>query len=259
MALGTNLLWRTGWLDPWRDGIRLEALPAPAGVEALFLPVGAFAVAERHRPPLADFLDRFTEAAAGEFGLWTEVFLQGNHLHKGDSAAVLSSHGREWIPLTGLGVWPDREPPRLLNWKDLVFKLPGMAPRTLMYNLYRISTGDTARRQARGLMAGRGLVLQVMGPGSPEQFFDKGREVLLPPIQEPTFRSFPYYVPLLERKTAGQAGLEQWLCGAVVYLRESPEDDGVVIVSRRPLAGVLEKIGARRGPKGWSVPAAGRR
>lgn len=252
-SYGRKLLWRAGLVDPWKEGFRLKAAATLVGWEGYLAPVGAFPLPERRRPELANFLERLVDAAAQEFGASSEVFIQGHRLQQRDNAAVLASHGREWVPRTGLGVWPDREPPRLPNWKDLVFKLPGMPAKTLMYNVFQITAGEQARRDARRTMAGRGTLVEILHGGSTEAVLGKMQEVLLPPIREPTFRSFPYYVPLLERRNLG-GDLDRWLGAVDLYLRESPEDDSVVIVSHRPLRPVLEKLGAQRDSGGWRAP-----
>ncbi len=245
MGYGSNFLVRVGLADPWSRGIRLEPVAAAEGWEALFLPVGGFPVAERNAAPLDWFVEQFTAVAASEWGLQAEVFLQGDRLGRA-GAAVLASHGREWLPRTGLGVWPDREPPRLWNWKDLVFKIPGTAPRTLMYTVYQVTGGEDAKRQARDLLLRRGLIVQVLLAERAEAYLARTQAALLPPIQEPTFRSFPFYVPLLERKSLGRPELPAWMAKAVVYLRESPEDDGVLIVTSRPVQPLLDKLGAQK-------------
>jgi hypothetical protein len=79
-------------------------------------------------------------------------------------------------------------------------------------------------------------------------FLERATSLLLPQLTDRTFTGYPFYVPLLEfgslaRATSDQ--LETWLCGASLYIRESFEDTGILIVSREPLAPLLEGLGGR--------------
>ncbi len=265
-TLGRRALVAAGIFDPWRGGdspggsIPIESVGAPAPWQALKIPVGAFPAHKRYLPPLRALLDQLTGALVEERGLSAEVFIQGNHLHRKGGAAVMAAHGAAWIPIQGLGVWPGREPPRLWTWKDFVFLLPGMSPGELMYNVFRITGPGDARYQARDLMLGRGTVLEILLEGDLDAWLEKTRAVLLPPIKEPTFRSFPYYIPLLEIETLRSARpeqLEEWLGGASAYIRESREDHALLLLSRQPLIPVLERLGAGKVPGeqgAWRVP-----
>jgi hypothetical protein len=61
--------------------------------------------------------------------------------------------------------------------------------------------------------------------------------VLLPSIQEDGLRAFPLYVPLLTAAslTHSPEQLNTWLGPVDVYLRESPQDKGLLVLSRAPL------------------------
>jgi hypothetical protein len=145
-------------------------------------------------------------------------------------------------------VWPDREPPTVWTKEDFENLDFGEQPRTLMYQVLRVTTGVEAREDARNTMLGIGAVTQLMTTGGTEALLKAGIETLLPPIQDPAFTAFPYYMPLLEAKSlegAKTAQLDKWLCGAAVYLRESVEDQAILIASREPLAGLLESLGGR--------------
>jgi hypothetical protein len=97
-------------------------------------------------------------------------------------------------------------------------------------------------------MLGWGSVIQIMTPGDSALFFQKAKELLLRPISDANFACFPYYIPLLERKTllsADRRQVELWFCGSGIYVRESPEDGGILIASRESLNPILRGLGAR--------------
>lgn len=234
----------------------LEPLEAPAPWEAYRARVSAFPAPEAELASVRRFWQALSAAAVGAWKLSAEVFLQFAQLHLGDVYCRLSAHGREWIPETGLGVWPDREAPHLWTAKEFLDLAPGSAP-VLMYQLLRVTTGPQEREKARDTMLGFGTVLEVLGADGSEAFLKKGKETFLPGITDPIFRVYPFYVALLEASTVRNAkagDLEKWLCGAKVYVRESAEDQGVMIVSREPLGPVLQKLGGKRQAANWEMP-----
>lgn len=224
--------------------ICLEWTLAPRPCEVWVVPA-KFPVPEPDLAPLRDFFARFSDAAGRTLGLTSEVFLQFAQLQVGDRAAVLTEHGRAWLPQQGLGVFPDRKPPTIWTVEECLDVEPG--PRSvLVHQVFHVQAGPEASRDARDRMLGAGVVVQIMTAEGAEALLRRGREVLLPPIREQTFRAFPLYIPLLEKRSFTGAKAPQvsdWLCGAAVYIRESAEDNAMLIVSREPLAPVLRQLG----------------
>jgi hypothetical protein len=191
-------------------------------------------------------------------GGFVETFIQFTQLHLGEGAKRLSSRGPEWLPRQGLGVWPDREPPHSWTIEELRDLLPNEKVRPLMDILLRVtSTGK--QDEARDVMLGLGAVLQFVVPDK-EAFITAARTLLLPPITDPSYTAFPFYVPLLQGESITSARpdqLETWMCGAHALLRESPEDQGILVVSARSVDDILLQAGAvRTSSQGdeWSVP-----
>jgi hypothetical protein len=222
----------------------LEQIAVAQPWEAFRLPVRAFPLADPERAAVQRFWESFASAAAQEWKLSAEVFLQFAQLHIGKIGRRVSEHARDWRPQIGLGVWPDRPPPALWTGKKFLQLDPGDLP-VLVYQLLRITKAQPAREQARNAMLGFGTVMEILCPGDGEALLEAGKQLFLPAIAEPLFRAYPIYVPLFEAKTLREAAsdLEKWFCGAMVYLRESPEDQGVLIAGRRPLGPLLEKTG----------------
>ena len=84
-------------------------------------------------------------------------------------------------------------------------------------------------------MLGLGAVLEIWAPHG---LLDRARRLFHPTIRDPTFASFPFFVPLLgaaSLRTANADEVTEWLCGAALYVRESAEDGGIVVVSPDPL------------------------
>ncbi len=259
---GEGKLAQVGLTDPWKAseggpaGVPLRRVAAPAGHEAALVPVGGFPAHARYRAPLKALTARLSQALQG--GAESQYFIQIEDLEKQGGAAILSSHGLDWIPIQGLGVWPDREPPSLWNWKDFLFKLRGMPMRVHIHYVFRVTAGAEARDSARNEMGGRGVGMEVFLSEDVDAWLAKTKAALLPKLSEETFRAQAYFVPLLDRDSLAAASpgdLEIWLGGATAYVRESPSDQGLLIVTAKPLEQALEPLGlVRDGVEGWRIP-----
>jgi hypothetical protein len=118
-----------------------------------------------------------------------------------------------------------------------------------MYTLFRVTTGAIACQDAMATMAGTGTGIQIVSQVETEKLLNNMKELFLDFIKERIFRIFPWYVPLLRMKSLEEpltAITEQALTGITLYIRESPEDGGVLILSREPLEEVLLQIGCQR-------------
>lgn len=218
--------------------VQLRAVNAPAGWDAWLLPVSAFPMPEDELEPVKRFCESVSVALMNQRSLNLETLIQMEKLHLGDGADRLADNGREWIPAIGLGVWPDRDPPTLWTREEFEALDVNEMPRTLMYQVFRVTTEQPARHAARDRMIGLGTVLEIFTRDDSEKFLERAREFLLPPIKEKSFNCFPFYASLLEAKSFSNASPEQlndWFCGADAYLRESPEDEGILIAARDSL------------------------
>ena len=214
------------------------------------LPVSVFPIPPEEKDPAAKFLGELSARIQSRTGLKREVLIQMTQLRfPTGSSQLFSRYGREWIPAMGLGVWPYREPPTIWTARDFEELVPGQAPRTLIDQVFRITKSEEAKVHARDIMFGYGTVAEVLTVETTDQFLDSCRKVLLPPITDPTYTCFPFYVPLLDAKSvanARESDIDQWTCGVSLYLRESTEDNGVLIATRIPLIHELEELGARQ-------------
>jgi len=242
-----------------KNSIALRPLDAGKPWEAYLLPVSSFPAAKEESSRLIWFFNRFS-TFLGPQHLASEVFVQANELELGDGADRFSQHAPQWVPQTGLGVWPDRKPPEFWNRGDFEKLALGGKPRPLLYQVFRLAALPDARAGARDVMLGIGATIQIMLPGPPAEFFQRTKALLLPPIKEEALRGYPFYVPLLDRKSIDGSDpqrLDEWMCGARVYIRESVEDKAVLIVSKEPLTPFLEQLGGRfeRNPDPvWHIP-----
>lgn len=227
----------------------LKLLPVPAPWEAYLLSVSAFPLPQVEALSIKQFLGKLAPLISAPSKLNSEVFIQFPYLSRGDGATRFSDHAKHWRPEMGLGVWYGRQPPALWTMEEMQKLEPGEKLRPLCHKVLRVTNGEGGQNQAKDVLLGLGTILQILTPDKSDLFLRRAKDQLLPMIQERTFRGYPYYLPILEGKSAAsikREELEQWLCGASVYIRESVEDTGVLILSRIPMGGSLEKLGARR-------------
>jgi hypothetical protein len=239
----------------------LKVLRAPSPWQAFVLPVSGFPLPEPECGRLAGILRKISEAAAKRWNLFSEVFLELEQMKGLDCRYRFADHGRDWLPEVGLGVWPDRDPPALFTREEFENWLPGTPMRELLCEVFRISTSPGQRSEARDAMLMFGPVVEILTPDTTAEFLGKMKPVYLDFIESRAHRCFPYYVPLLEGKTLenmtpGQ--LSHWCPGVSVYIRESLQDQGVLIASTMPMSEVMEELNGRvqEGPEGkvWCIP-----
>ncbi|SRR6266498_3547237 len=231
-----------------RYSVTLEPVNTPEGWvgEVFLLPVSAFPVPDAELTEIRRIL-RLLNSEIYRSGD-CEVFIQMAHLHLGDGGARLSRNARDWMPQMGLGVWPDREAPALYTPEEIQNVKQDEKPRTLMHQVFRVSAPAPARKKAMDVMLGLGTMIQIAPNETWDDFRARTTEVLLPPIEEPSFRFFPYYVPLLDKHSVvsvKSVDLQRSLCGATAYIRESVEDKGILVVSVAQVTPILEKLGAK--------------
>ncbi|MGD0578551.1 MAG: hypothetical protein ABSC08_06450, partial [Bryobacteraceae bacterium] len=214
-------------------------------------PYSAAQVKISHFPVAADgsvklraFLTALVQAASDTLNL--EVFLQNEYLANGRD--LVNPRLPEWRPQVGLGVWPDRPPPELWKISDL-FRMARGERVPLMYQVSRITAGPKVSSQALSLLLGTGMTIAVLHCGSTDELLSGYKDTYLPTITQPNLRILPFYVPLLDLKSLQHShpdDLPKWLGKARLYLRESPLDNAVLVVTDADLIQLIERAGAKR-------------
>lgn len=246
-------------VETGRKSVPLKVLRAEQPYEAVLLEC-KFPSQEEDLRIVSGLVGRMVAAASQGRKMNMEAFIQCNPLAAIEQSARLADHAREWQPIMGLGIWPDREPPTSWTKGDFMKLVPGTRPRVTTYKICRISASGSARDQAWTGLLGTGAVIVVLTSDDTSAFLKKTKDVLLHPVTDEFFRHASFYVPLLERKSFDSVRpeqLESWFCGASFYVRESTEDQGILISSRDPFKPLLEKLGGtlKAGPNPeWQVP-----
>jgi hypothetical protein len=230
--------------------IRLRMLPAGGDLSGFLLPVPGFPVPEQELVPIRKFLGELISAVLGSTGASHLVFVQHSELDFERAAPVLSRNAPKWRPQTGLGIWLNREPPSFWKPEEFMSLEPGQRPRPLMDKVFHL-TGPGATDEARDLVFGLGSLLQILVSGGAEAYLQRTTARLRPRIVEEAFQNFPFYLPLLDGASLDAANLQtgdDCLCGASAYIRESRQDQAILILSPGSLRPVLASLGGRLEP-----------
>jgi hypothetical protein len=219
------------------EGLDCYRIPSPSGL----------------RPDSYDRARRFLESLVSylttRLGCDHESFVQMGQATDRPTAHLFADHARQWIPEMGLGVWPHRPPPRQWMAEDLEDMDPESGMPTLLYSLYRVTAPGNARLDAMTVMAGTGTGLQIMTRMEGAKLFHDLKDLFLGFIQDRVFRIFPWYVPLLDKAALVEPMnplTVHAMRGISLYIRESPEDGGILIVSAEPLTEIFTQLGCER-------------
>ena len=196
--------------------------------------------------PVRVFVQDLVSYFIARLGCVHESFIQIGQVRDQEVTRLFASKARSWAPETGLGVWPDRPAPRMLQMKDMEEIESPSSRGPLLNSVFRVTAHANARLDAMSTMLGTGCGLQLISQREGAVLLQNLKELFLGFIQDRVFRIFPWYVPLVG-KAALTKPIETFtanvLRGIDVYIRESPEDGGILIVSAQPLAEIIERLG----------------
>jgi len=231
--------------------IHIEMIAVPPPYYAAQIKVGRYPLGPEISAPLRTLLAMLLRTASAG-GLSSGTFLQNEYIKNGRDS--FDAHISEWAPESGLGVWPDRPPPELWKISD-IFRMARGERVPLTYRVYRLTKGPRADSQAFDMLLGSGMVMTIVHKGSVNELLERYKDIYLPAIKQPNLRILPFYVPLLDLKSLQSShadDLSKWLGGAQFYLRESPQDNAVVVVTDSDLNALFERAGAKRdGSQNW--------
>lgn len=220
----------------------LRGLPSPW--QAILFRVDAFPQSLAEGAPVAFFLEALLQRIVSAHpALHQQVLLQFWKLSAETGSDVLAEHATDWDPEYGLGMWPGRRPPQ--RWNDTmamdaaaaIFR--GDEPELPAYRLLRLKAEQAELAEAVEEFRGLGVLLQSFSLKAPEALDGDLNNRYLPEITDPGFRRADFVFPLLDCRILASARsaeqINQWLCGIDLYIRESPEDKGILLLSRIPL------------------------
>jgi hypothetical protein len=98
-------------------------------------------------------------------------------------------------------------------------------------------------------MAGTGSGLQIISHLDSAKLLRDMKEVFLGFIQDRVFRIFPWYVPLIDNAVLAEpieALAADAMRGITLYIRESQDDGGILILSIEPLEDIFALLGCKQ-------------
>ncbi len=212
------------------------------------IPVGKFPIAADRLDTMRAYFRAFAKVVTQTGSRYSQVFLQTWKLDAQSSGAVLNAHMKQWRPEMGLGVWPDRKPPQ--SWTEASFvdaaaaKFRGDEPELNVHRLIRL-TSPGIEPEAAEQLRGSGTLVEVFSCYKPEPLLEISRRHALERIADQQYQDEKFYLPLLDMKSVAASRtpeqLGQWLDGMDVYVRESAEDQSILVLSRLPLASLFEQ------------------
>lgn len=165
------------------------------------------------------------------------------HLHHGDGASVLSRNAQSWMPDFGAGVWLDAPPPRLWTPEDFMNIGPGEMLPPPVLTAIRLRSPQIDYEQAWMQLGGRGCFMEFTVGGGADAFFQSQAEAYRSWIEEPMIAAHTFFVPLTKAASFESelyASREQHSGPILTYVRESAEDEGLLILAREKIEGTIE-------------------
>ena len=178
-----------------------------------------------------------------------QTFLQSWRLATEGTAAMYEANIGRWLPSVGLGIFPNRRAPARMTRETAMDAAAAMFARQPVdlpaYRLMHVSGSGDAPAHALQTMLGQGIVQRLWTPDAWTTTKQLGKDAYLPRITEASLRRAAFHMPVLElaafTSDATAQQIERWMCGAHAYLRESEEDGGLLLVSRRDLIPIFQE------------------
>jgi len=229
--------------------VRLEGsiLRAAAGFSACWIETGEYPLAHEFRSKYAGPFLRSVQAIFSKLELKPECYLQVSFLHHQDQWIPLQQSAAKLMPKQGLGVHPD-DPPHQFTTADLEALDPRKPFKSFIDVVLQMSKADLpSLPEAFAPHWGLGSTMFLgVNPAKQDAMDVMSRETC-GFIQDPSFRIFPFYVPLLHGQNFGMVGtdprLQAALDGLEFYCREAPPQHGIFLLAAGSISDVLDRAG----------------
>jgi hypothetical protein len=239
-------------LEAKRERWRLEPLQRLAGSWTGFLLKQKFPIADDRRPYQNVVRAIANGLPEGNPPFAAEAFLQMDRIDFRDdiplvqaNAAILGDYG--------LGYFPHLPPPTTWTKEEFQELFPPAKLRPLFNDVMKVRSDERAIQTIQNLFLGSGAYAQAFC-SQPDSFYRLATATFKPLIADKMMRMFRYYAPQLQRNAvegASMDAMEQWSCGARLYLRESNEDGGLLVLRRGETEPLLRDL-----MEGRAYPAA---
>ena len=233
----------------------VEVIAAPQPWRAWLLPLPSLPMPQDRFQVYQEGLRTFAEEVGRSLPMREALGLQLWKLSGKHGGDLLQRHLDRWKADLGFGIWPNRPAPTGWNEDSIqdaaaaVYR--GDEPALPMHRMLLFKMEDiTTLRDALQQMGGFGAAVHMFTRATVDEIRQRGREEFLPRVADQRFRGGKVYLPVLDvesvRAAQSSAELDRWLCAVDIYVRESAEDRGLLVLSKLPSDAVpnaLEKLG----------------
>ncbi|MBI5083844.1 MAG: hypothetical protein HZB13_04515 [Acidobacteria bacterium] len=220
-----------------KDAIFFEVHPPSGGFHRYLFRQGRFPVKPAARARWIDLYSRLRPllfAAASK----TVTALQMWHLHHDDGPSILTRNAGAWSPDYGVGVWLHQPPPTLWQPEEFEMLGPGDPMRPPILTAIALTAERLDHHGVWVSMGCRGCYVEFSVTGSPEEFLEAQAPLYQAWIEEPLIAAHGFFIPLLSLGVFDSDLFTQRLAHVApvgIYVRESDEDEGLLILSRDPV------------------------
>ncbi len=229
--------------------LRLQVFEPRGQWQAALIPVAEFPLPEADCLPVSLMLQALTHVLRTTCQLHHLLSLQVWKLGPLTGAELISTHRREWKPQLGLGIWPTRTPPS--GWTEArmmdaaAAALRGDEPELPAHRLLRLDQAEPGRGETARMLRPFGILMEMFTRVPENEVLRKTQETFAPRVAGSSFKDQDFYLPLLDLASftaASAEELDEWLCFADFYVRDSSEDRGILLLSRLPLQPLLKQV-----------------
>lgn len=217
------------------------------GWHAAVVPTGDMPMPGAGRAAFAETVDRLVSSLQSLPSVERSVYLNVQELYRENNIRLIAEHGKLWGPEMGVGVYPDAPPTKDWTEIDSMDRDYGTPLPVMKHTVAYLETSDAGAANACAVMAGMGALVQVLHHKQATALQAAWTRTYQPMVQE-AFASYPVFLPLLHAGNVTarpEHVLNEWMGEAEVYVRESVEDGGLFVLSRRDLVESLLAAGIK--------------
>lgn len=233
-----------------KTGLMHKVIECQAG-NVYLLPVSKYPIPPGEAEWVRSFgEDLIAEMRKGKPNLRLEVIIRQGGIYTGLLDRFVDNAPR-WLPEQGLAIIPHRPPPHIPTMDEV----ENMDPRSLRSDdgppvlefapelIFRI--GATGKEEACGTMGGHSALHMFLTEVDESDLRSEWKEIFGADVTERIFRAIPLYVPLFGLRSfsdVSEEKMKSWLSSFDLYLGESLEDKGMIIIARDNIDRVLDSV-----------------
>ena len=221
---------------------RLSFIPVGA---VYLVPVSNFPMPQGELHWVRDFCESLmahVQSAIG--GLEVEVIIKQSRLYTG-LVDHFADHAPMWMPQQGVAVIPHLPPPHVPTQSEIESIDPrcltpngaGFPPDIVPELVFQIAD-EGGKKEARQSMGGHGALSVFLSRLKESELHKRWNELFIKRVTDRLFRTAPLFTPLFGARSFRDVPEDEvaaWLETFELFIGESVEDKGIVIVARESL------------------------